>query len=763
MNIQKNHIHGMVITVLLYLIFLVSFFMPLVRDINNVYLSTSGDGIKNYYTFAYHVKYDTSYSHFNGMNYPYGDHVVFTDNQPVVANLVRFLSKNVYDVSDYTTGIINGLLLFYLFLSSVFLYLLLIRFGAGPYFSPFLAVGITFLSPQLRSFAEHYPLACTCAIPMGWYAIMRFFEKRTLVKSLAIFAIVLFLSLMHLYFLPILLCFIILLWLFQGLSVWRNQKVWRTISHLLIQVLLPVLCIQLWFVLTDSVADRPQSPYGFLAYAASWEAVFLPIGMPLEGFLRKFISFKEVEQNARLLYLGTFSILMAFPIVIARMKCLVKGRMHEVWKVTNSMPLNRSFWAAWIILLLATGMPFIFGLEYLVDYLGPFRQFRSLARLGWVFYYVYNVLVFCFVYTRVKKLTGIIRIGGMVAAVLFLYVDVYQYHTYAKLYEINRLPPLADKRNRTPSTAWLSQVPQDKYQAIVPLPYYTIGSANFNWQNQEYDILRQSIIGSLKTGLPLTGAWISRASFGQTWKQIQLFTEPYREYELLEDLDSDKPFLLWVVEEGLSEWDKNLIAHSNFVYEFENNKLYELKLDSIQVLPAEMAERASREYEENGIINGMRKDTVLCSYDELNSSKSYRGGSYCMPGTGRLIFYENVPVNITPGKCILSFWMYLREDRYPTLRFFYEQQDKRGNIIDQKMVRCRELLQVMDGQWALLEYEFEYKNSDNKVILGIDKDRFKKPVYVDELLIRPIGVNVYRKGSDYIFKNNRYYPIGLCK
>lgn len=751
----------MVITVLLYLVFLVSFFMPLVRDINNVYLSTSGDGIKNYYTFAYHVKYDTSYSHFNGMNYPYGDHVVFTDNQPVVANLVRFLSKDVYDVSDYTTGIINGLLLFYLLLSSVFLYLLLIRFGAGPYFSPFVAVGITFLSPQVRSFAEHYPLACTCAIPMGWYAIMRFFENRTVVKSLAIFAIVLFLSLMHLYFFPILVSFIILLWLFQGWSVWRNKKAWLNICHLLIQVLLPVGCIQLWFVLTDSVADRPQSPYGFLAYAASWETVFLPIGMPLEGFLRKFVSFKEMEQNARLLYLGAFSILMAFPLVIARMKCLVKGRMQEVWKVTDSMPLNRSFWAAWIMLLLATGMPFIFGLEYWIDYLGPLKQFRALARLGWVFYYVYNVVVFCFVYTKVKNLPNIVRIGGLTAAVLFLYAEVYQYHTYAKLYEINQLPSLADKRNRTPSTAWLGRVPKDEYQAIIPLPYYTIGSANFNWQNQDGDILCQSIIGSLKTGLPLTGAWISRTSFEQTWKQIQLFTEPYREYELLKDLDSDKPFLLWVVEDGLSEWEKKLIAHSDFVCEFENNKLFELKLNSIQVLPAEMAERVSREYGENGFLNRMREDTVLCSYDELDSSTSYRGGSYCMRGTGRVIFYEDVPAHLAPGKCVLSFWMYLREDRYPTLRFFYEQQDESGNTIGKEAVPCGELVQVMDGQWALLEYEFEYKNSGNKVIIGIDKGRFHKPVYIDELFIRSADVNVYQKGPDFIFKNNRYYPLVL--
>ena len=42
-----------------------------------------GDGFKNYMTTNWHLAHDSSYVHYGGMNYPYGEHVLFTDNQPL--------------------------------------------------------------------------------------------------------------------------------------------------------------------------------------------------------------------------------------------------------------------------------------------------------------------------------------------------------------------------------------------------------------------------------------------------------------------------------------------------------------------------------------------------------------------------------------------------------------------------------------------------------------------------------------------------------
>ncbi|MBK8555528.1 MAG: hypothetical protein IPL65_07045 [Lewinellaceae bacterium] len=51
---------------------------------NTQLIGAGPDGFKNYMTTGWHVRYDTSYVHFGGMNFPFGEHVLFTDNQPIL-------------------------------------------------------------------------------------------------------------------------------------------------------------------------------------------------------------------------------------------------------------------------------------------------------------------------------------------------------------------------------------------------------------------------------------------------------------------------------------------------------------------------------------------------------------------------------------------------------------------------------------------------------------------------------------------------------
>src|SRR4051812_35207730 len=66
-------------------------YWSLVSSINEVLVSTSGDGIKNYFTFIYHAKNDPGILNFEGMNYPFGEHIVYTDCQPILSTLLRYL------------------------------------------------------------------------------------------------------------------------------------------------------------------------------------------------------------------------------------------------------------------------------------------------------------------------------------------------------------------------------------------------------------------------------------------------------------------------------------------------------------------------------------------------------------------------------------------------------------------------------------------------------------------------------------------------
>ncbi|MEO5906113.1 MAG: hypothetical protein ABIQ11_05270, partial [Saprospiraceae bacterium] len=81
-----------------------------------------GDGLKNYYTLAYYVKHDQGW-HFSGMNYPYGENIIYTDNQPILALTLRWVDQHITDMDNHVVGVLNMLLLIGLYLAVLVCYL----------------------------------------------------------------------------------------------------------------------------------------------------------------------------------------------------------------------------------------------------------------------------------------------------------------------------------------------------------------------------------------------------------------------------------------------------------------------------------------------------------------------------------------------------------------------------------------------------------------------------------------------------------------
>src|SRR5689334_14984678 len=69
-----------------------------------------GDGEKNYFTLAWYVLHDKGW-HFSGMNYPYGENIIYTDNQPILAMLLRWVHHHIIPLDRHIIGIQNMLLL----------------------------------------------------------------------------------------------------------------------------------------------------------------------------------------------------------------------------------------------------------------------------------------------------------------------------------------------------------------------------------------------------------------------------------------------------------------------------------------------------------------------------------------------------------------------------------------------------------------------------------------------------------------------------
>src|SRR5512133_3414906 len=95
---------GLFITALLSLAVLSAFYGNLFNKLNRVCFANGGDGMQSYINMDYHIRVDTNYTRCNSMNYPYGEHVFFTNAQPLISNTIKFISQNIVDMSEYTLG-----------------------------------------------------------------------------------------------------------------------------------------------------------------------------------------------------------------------------------------------------------------------------------------------------------------------------------------------------------------------------------------------------------------------------------------------------------------------------------------------------------------------------------------------------------------------------------------------------------------------------------------------------------------------------------
>ena len=76
------------VTVILISTIVYLFFQPILYAPSDYFFGCGGDGVKNYFTALYYLKFDSG-MHFSAMNYPYGEQIVFTDNQPIFSLILK--------------------------------------------------------------------------------------------------------------------------------------------------------------------------------------------------------------------------------------------------------------------------------------------------------------------------------------------------------------------------------------------------------------------------------------------------------------------------------------------------------------------------------------------------------------------------------------------------------------------------------------------------------------------------------------------------
>ena len=76
----KSKLYGLLAIIMASTIVLFFHYRPYIVDPSNAFFNLYGDGYKNYYTVYYHVKHDSTYSHFEGMKFLLAGGTALTGN-----------------------------------------------------------------------------------------------------------------------------------------------------------------------------------------------------------------------------------------------------------------------------------------------------------------------------------------------------------------------------------------------------------------------------------------------------------------------------------------------------------------------------------------------------------------------------------------------------------------------------------------------------------------------------------------------------------
>jgi len=565
----KTYSKGLALSIFLSCIGLLYWYGP---NINHpgIRFNESGDGLKNYYTVEYHVLYDSTAWHFQGMNYPYGDNVVFTDDQPIIANFLRFLQQHqIIDLKGRVITLMNLFMLSGIAVCAFFLCLVFFEFSVPWWYAAICAAAISFLSPQLPRFNGHYALAYSFYIPLIWFLWIRYFKRPALWVSFSIAIIIILASFVHLYYLPIALLFGGLAWIFYYFRYRPNPS--SLVLNAFIQLILPLLIVKLWLGLTDHITDRPSHPYGFTDYRAFYEGVFLPVGMQIGNFISLHIKQIRPLKFENYSYVGLAADLFMFVVLFRFFKQMFTWKWKNVLP-TNNRLLNLFFVAGFIVLLISLGIPFLIHPQWL-DYMGPLQQFRSFGRFAWVFFYVLNVCAFVWYFNlwQAKRTKPLAILYILIPLFLIVYDD----------FQFPRLP-VPDIQAVANKKTILPKINPASFQAILPLPYFFYGGEGVGFDDS-CDNVEAAEELSLKTGLPLIASNMSRTSTSEALKNVAFARDDSMPLKVLADYKNRKPILITTTENcSLTPREKHWISMGSFLSGSGTTKYYSFSTDSIE-------------------------------------------------------------------------------------------------------------------------------------------------------------------------------------
>lgn len=752
-------------------------------QLNDYMFAAGGDGLKVHYCMDYYVKYGNKL-YFEGYQYPQGVHVMNVE-APLLFISLRWFCRNIIDISDYNVALINIMMLSSYYLCVFVMYPILRRHHLSVFFAVLFSLIITFFSPQVNRLTGHYFLALPCFFPLIWYVTIRIYEKKNILTwSIILFLIVFIFSNLHLYYFLIGGAFLMA---YMGLHFLQNIRLFKqnllTYTATLFALFIPLIFIQLWLKLTTiGTQDGVQYPFGFLYYIADIRTVFLPYYSPEKDFWNffEFLSprkwFNHPYSNPvnweGLAFVGFVGFAFLFFFLYRMAKYVWKKQFKAIFRPILPAPSQIAIWASVFVLLFAMGYPLNF-IEDAEDKVGLLRQFRSLGRLAWVFYYVYMTVCAYYIYAIFRYInifsSGKLRHIGytfvffcIAISSLELFIPWKNAVNYIKTCNISNGLPFwkKDMKQLLAENGYKNT----DFQAIISFPFYQIGSEKFalegTWHSHIY-----SYTTSRSTGLPMINNFSARTPLSVSSANIQLISHPFIKKELISQLPDKRPFLLLYSHENeqMTDGEKRLIALSKTI----------CKLNEITFARLDIAAFADEQAQMIALYKTRKNNNTLIIKDKMQLSAAtdaiktftfgdemwakdtnYQQGFWVKKGNATFVETALIAKDSSEIEC--SFWIKIdgNSNYLPQITLVEYQGEKEVLRKDWD----RKLNLHIYKNWVRGEINFPLLASGNKIKLEVLN---AKNFYLDNILIRPKYIDVYNKVlSDSVFVLNNY-PIGF--
>ncbi|MFH2144198.1 MAG: hypothetical protein ABIJ97_17355, partial [Bacteroidota bacterium] len=729
------------------------FYQKVIFQPNMFMFESQGDAFKNYYTYAYFIKNDTSFIETQSVNYPYGEHFSYLDAQPAISFPVKVLANIIPCITDYSVGIMNLLLIFSILICIIFIYRILLEFKVGYWYAIAASISITLLSPQFFRLSGHYGMFYLFFIPMIWYFMIRFLKERKIRYTLYIIIAEIVFFFLHPYLGIISIMFLFLNWLFYFVFYKKEFRRLQNYLHIVLQMVIPVVVFFSIVKFTDHHIDRTDNPVGLYLYVADTSTIFLPYNVELQKVYRLIFNIGEHSWEG-IGYVGTFvnlaliSLLFYLIYLIFRRK---KSRLKEF--IPKKMLIF--FISSVIILLFSMALPYKWGLDFLLDYFKPLRQFRGLGRFSWVFYYVINVFVVVYLFnifkyfeSKGKKIFGIVL---LVLSQMIILAEGYTYQNYFSKSIVKNKNQLKYSKLPDYFREALKSFDADQFQAILPFPYYHYGSEDFI----VYPSSKSSNITMLLAyhkNLPVLSSNSGRTSVSEAKKSIQILLPEFYTKAIKNDMHSTKPFLVVYTNETLNGYEQRLYNMSEIFYENQEFKLAKLDYDKLfyenkqDVLKKYMAINDSL-HRKNGLVISDTNVFVHVDNYEGNISTIHLLGTGCYSGLKK---EYNILAEFETGKLNpeftyeVSFWYYNKGYGRTFAHAVIEEYDESTGVSDYVAYTDVRFSVLIFGDWSLMQLYVKPKSNTCRHKVFIKPiENWVDSIYIDNLIVRPVHVDVF--------------------